>query len=272
MNNLTQPKISYSDKSRRWDAVGLLAFVYSNEPNLPVHISGLMRKLWDDEGIKASSARLPEHEAITHFLDDIDRLSIKDYVPSEQDLVMLDIATDVDADRETSFSVIDLHFSAYNISNIYPNVKRFMCMFEEVSSVLFVTSLDDYRREAEDFIKHETKIAESCALYQSVCNSKWFSSTAFIVFFTKLDLFEAGLKEVPLSAAFPEYRGRPNTKDEGVKFIEQHFTSLSRNTVRDVYYHSATLTSYSELESAEFLRKKVNDIIIKSNLCDDGLF
>ena len=33
-----------------------------------------------------------------------------------------------------------------------------MCMFEEVTSVLFITSLDDYRREAEDDIKHKTKV------------------------------------------------------------------------------------------------------------------
>lgn len=288
MNDITLPKIFYQDNSRRWDAVGLLAFAYSYELDLPLHIKGLMRKLWDDEGIKASSARLPEHETIAHLLDNLDRLSVKDYVPSEQDLVMLDLATDVDADRETSFSIIDLHFSAYNISNVYPNVKRFMCMFEEVTSVLFITSLDDYRREAEDDIKHKTKMAESCALYQSVCNSKWFNSTPFIVFLTKLDLFERGLKEVPLSVAFPEYKGKPITVpgggkyqklefssevNEGVEHVQQHFQSLSRNKTRDVYYHSAALNDYGDqLLAAEFVRKKVNDIIIKSNLCDDGLF
>lgn len=53
---------------------------------------------------------------------------------------------------------------------------------------------------------------ESLALFDQICNSKWFQKTSMILFLNKIDLFQAKLKYSSVSHYFPDFKG--NTHPE----------------------------------------------------------
>jgi len=53
----------------------------------------------------------------------------------------------------------------------------------------------------------QNRMQESLRLFNSTCNSKWFTDTSIILFLNKKDLFEEKIKRSPLNICFPEYNG-----------------------------------------------------------------
>ncbi len=54
------------------------------------------------------------------------------------------------------------------------------------------------------------RMHESLQLFKELCNTKWFQSTAFILFLNKKDIFEEKVKRVPITVCFPDYNGKFN--------------------------------------------------------------
>jgi len=48
---------------------------------------------------------------------------------------------------------------------------------------------------------------ESLALFDQICNSKWFQKTSMILFLNKIDIFQAKLKYSSVSHYFPDFKG-----------------------------------------------------------------
>ena len=57
------------------------------------------------------------------------------------------------------------------------------------------------------FFSFQNRMLESLRLFDSICNNKWFSNTAIILFLNKKDLFEVKIEKSPLTVCFPEYGG-----------------------------------------------------------------
>jgi len=53
----------------------------------------------------------------------------------------------------------------------------------------------------------QNRMQESLRLFNSTCNSKWFTDTSIILFLNKKDLFEEKIRKSPLTLCFPEYTG-----------------------------------------------------------------
>jgi hypothetical protein len=51
---------------------------------------------------------------------------------------------------------------------------------------------------------------ESLKLFSSVCNVRWFTHAALILFLNKKDVFAAKIKHRPLENYFPGYKGGNN--------------------------------------------------------------
>lgn len=82
-----------------------------------------------------------------------------------------------------------------------------MHCFQDVTSVIFCVAMSEYDLKLyEDDTTN--RMAESLKLFSDICNSKWFLSTAMILFLNKRDLFEEKIKKVDLSICFPEYNGK----------------------------------------------------------------
>jgi guanine nucleotide-binding protein subunit alpha, other len=70
---------------------------------------------------------------------------------------------------------------------------------------------------------------EALILFESMCNSHWFTKTALILFLNKMDLFKRKLESSPISRYFPEYDGECTNVDAASRFFQSKFLALNRN-------------------------------------------
>ncbi|KAK6041714.1 g-protein alpha subunit [Cooperia oncophora] len=84
--------------------------------------------------------------------------------------------------------------------------RKWIHCFDNVESIIFITAISEYDQV---LFEDETtnRMIESMQLFNSICNSTWFLSTAMILFLNKKDLFMEKIKRVNITTAFPDYEG-----------------------------------------------------------------
>ncbi|GMR59532.1 hypothetical protein PMAYCL1PPCAC_29727, partial [Pristionchus mayeri] len=112
------------------------------------------------------------------------------------------------------------------------------------------------------------RMIESMQLFNSICNSSWFLSTAMILFMNKKDLFMDKIKRVNITTAFPDYEGGQNY-EEAVNFIKQKFAELNMNPdKKTIYMHETCATDTNQVQ---LVISSVIDTIIQKNLQKAGM-
>ena len=109
---------------------------------------------------------------------------------------------------------------------------------------------------------------ESLETFESITKSQWFINTSIILFFNKIDLFEAKIKHSPLTLCFPEYNGE-NTYEEARLYIKNKFDSINISPSKKYYTH---FTCATDTQNVQFVFNAVMDIIMDNNLKDCGIF
>jgi guanine nucleotide-binding protein subunit alpha, other len=108
---------------------------------------------------------------------------------------------------------------------------------------------------------------EALILFESLANSMWFETTAFVVLLNKVHLFREKLASgmSPIRKYFPEYRG----KSTDIKTAEEFFANKFRNVFPDrgrqfnVHYINATDT-----DSTKKTLESIQEMIVQHNLYD----
>ncbi len=144
--------------------------------------------------------------------------------------------------------------------------KKWLSCFESVHAVLFVASLAEYDLYMED--EPETiQLIDSLRLYESICNLKWFSHTALILFLNKKDVFTRKIKTIGLEVCFPEYDGLPRSYENATIYIWQQFEKQCKLD-RVIYRH---FTCARDRENITKVFKSVKDDVMRLCLNHLGL-
>ena len=107
---------------------------------------------------------------------------------------------------------------------------------------------------------------EALFLFDSICNSKWFTRTAVILLMNKIDLLREKILVSPLEDYFPEYTGGPSY-DRALEFITGMFTRLHKSETREIYAHRTCATDTNQVR---VVMRDVSRIITNSNLRATG--
>jgi len=117
-------------------------------------------------------------------------------------------------------------------------------------------------------------MTEALALFEEVCNSRWFKKTSMILFLNKCDVFAEKIQRVPISVAFPEYGG-PQTYQDCAAYIQQQFEKLNKVPAeggavgsKKIYTH---ITCATDRNNVHAVFNAVKDIIIQNSLAAAGL-
>ncbi len=165
-----------------------------------------------------------------------------------------------------------------------------MHCFQDVTSVIFVVAMSEYDQKLyED--ETTNRMHEALKLFKDICNTKWFSETAIILFLNKKDLFEKKIKRVPLNVCFRDYSGNtsnsynttgPNTYEAASQYIEDQFLAQNEISKKLIYVRHTCATGltlsyfrYSlttlDTENVQVVFKAVQDIIINKILDRVGM-
>lgn len=244
-----------------WECIANhLPAVVGADFSLNPELAEAVRDLWADDMIPVlldslSLFSLPESSA--YFVSEIQRITARDYIPSNDDILRAPMRNDVGI-TETYIHMGQLSLRLCHISHQHSERKKWIHLFEGVTSIIFCVPLSDY-----DLVDGcqvcacrgftltcmttnlQNRMAKALVLFESVINSRWFLRTSVILFLTRIDEFKAKLSRTPLDRYFPEYTGGADV-NKAAKYILWRFMQANRARL-SVYPHITRPTDTSNI-------------------------
>ncbi|KAH8983747.1 G-protein alpha subunit [Lactarius akahatsu] len=221
-----------------------------------------VQELWADNIIPVlfkSPAYFPLADNAAYFFPDVHRLTSKEYIPSSDDILRAHV-TSHGGTTETCFPMGQLSIRLCHVVGQRSERKKWIHVFEHVTSIIFCTSLPDYDRRGE------YGEGQSLVLFDSVINSRWFLRTSIILFLCGIVEFKIKLSKVPLEDYFPEYTGGTDI-NKGAKYILWRFMQANRARL-NVYPH---ITSVSDTSNIRLVFVTVKETILQNALKESGI-
>lgn len=245
---------------RHLDLLILDKEISAGEP-FPLEFLAAFRDMWKDEGVRTAARRGNEYalqDNVFYFFNDLERLFVSSYSPTDQDILHCRLKTT--GISETIFALKDVTYRMFDVGGQRSERKKWIHCFENVTAILFLVSISGYDKCLEEDTD-ANQMSEALMLFDTICNSQWFSKTSIILFLNKIDLFKLKLPRSPVSNYFPEYTGCDEL--EAMTFFQQQFVRLNRSETKDVYTHFTNATDTTLLRRVML---SVTDIILQKNL------
>ncbi|KAJ3445492.1 gtp-binding protein alpha subunit [Anaeramoeba flamelloides] len=200
---------------------------------------------------------------VVGFLDSAERILDPEYIPTVEDIIHS--RTRTTGIFDIGFSYDNLKFRLWDVGGQRNERRKWIHCFQDVTSVLFVTSLSEYDQKLfED--SSVSRIKESLLLFDEICNSRWFSETSIILFFNKDDLFREKIKKVDLNVCFEDYEGGCDYED-ALEYIKNKYTSGLENESQQIYSYTTCAT---DTENVRKVFVAIKDTILESQAKDMG--
>ncbi|KAJ3009234.1 guanine nucleotide-binding protein subunit alpha [Thoreauomyces humboldtii] len=240
---------------------------------LPPAISGAIKSLWADAGVQACYQRRSEYQlndSAQYYFSAVDRISVAGYMPTDQDVLRSRVKTT--GITESTFPIGDLVYRMFDVGGQRSERKKWIHCFEKVTAIVFLVAVSEYDQVlVED--KTVNRMGEALALFDSICNSRWFVKTSIILFLNKIDLFREKLPKSSLANYFPDFKGGADF-DAACDYMWRRFKSLNQSTSKEarlfckVYIH---FTCATDTKQIQFVMDVINDIMMQNRLDKLGL-
>ena len=198
-------------------------------------------------------------DSCAYFLDSIDRLNAKTYLPEEADLLRVRLPTTGIVENTWNFK--GKTFTILDMGGQRSERRKWIHHFSGVTSIIFVAALSDYNQMLyED--ETTNRMHESLQLFESIVNNALFKDTPIMLFLNKVDLFREKIAVHDLKCCFPEYTGGCDY-EQALKFIEDKFVECSQSSERAIYIRH---TCAIDTELMRFIFDVTTDILIRTRL------
>ncbi|KAG1726028.1 guanine nucleotide binding protein, alpha subunit [Suillus paluster] len=215
------------------------------------------------------------------FLDAIDRLSARDYEPTDDDVLRARLRTldiqEHEMKRHEVFSPCSLNTFAdtdapkwkiFDVGGSRTQRHAWLPYFDQVNAVIFLAPISCFdERLLED--PRVNRLEDSFILWKAICSSKLLSGTILILFLNKMDILEQKIRNgIMVKRFLPSYGDRPNETNDVVKYLRQKFKDTVRycspeprichiypTSVTDTKAMAVTLTSVRDGILREYLKR-----------------
>jgi guanine nucleotide-binding protein G(i) subunit alpha len=216
--------------------------------DLTVELGHFLSLLWLDPAIQSVYKHKDElllNDSTKYYMENLDRISSFDYLPSEDDVLRSRVQTT--GIIEAKFQIEGKPFSMYDVGGQRNERKKWIACFDDVTAIIFVAALTDYSQVLyED--SNTNRLSESINLFEEICRTKPLAHINLILFLNKKDLFAEKLPEQPLADYHPEYKGE-NTEEETITWIREQFESRNSNESRSIYTHVTCATDRNNIRT-----------------------
>eukprot|EP00752_Nemacystus_decipiens_P011454 g10171.t1 len=183
-------------------------------------------KLWEDAGVQRVWANKDKYwilDSTPYYMREAVRLTQDNFEITDEDVVMTrvitsGVGTTVVVDPPVKYTVVD-------VGGQRNERKKWLHCFDDVKTIVFLISLAGYNQVLFEDVR-QNRLLEALALYEQVVSNPIFRDTPIHVLLNKTDLFEEMIREVPLTACFPEYTGPPGEVSPAISFIEARCRSI----------------------------------------------
>ena len=186
--------------------------------------------------------------------------SLQDYLPTKQDALHARKATKGIVEHE--FDIKGIPFKMVDVGGQRSQRAKWFQCFEEVTSILFLVSSSAFDQVLmED--RTTNRLVESCNIFETIVNNKFFSNVSIILFLNKTDLLEKKVQATDIRNFFPNYEGNPHKLGDVQQFILEMFNSKRREKSKALFHH---FTTAIDTENIKFVFHAVKDTILQYNL------
>jgi len=144
-----------------------------------------LKKLWANEAVQMAFDRKSEfqlNDSAQYYFTDVDRLAAPNYIPTEQDVLRSRVRTT--GIVQSDFVIKNMNFSMFDVGGQRNERRKWIHAFDNVNAVVFVAALSEYDQVLfED--ETQNRMEEALQLFDQIVNSKWFKTTAIILFLNK---------------------------------------------------------------------------------------
>uniref|UniRef100_A0A158PH79 G-protein alpha subunit n=1 Tax=Angiostrongylus costaricensis TaxID=334426 RepID=A0A158PH79_ANGCS len=213
-----------------------------------------IKTLWNDKGVEVAYKRRDEfylHDSAKYFLDSLDRIYDKNFVPTEQDILRTRTVTM--GVIEVCFHIKNKFWRVFDVGGQRSQRKKWVHCFDDAKAIIYVASLSEYDQVLlEDNMTN--RMQESLQLFRQVINNKYFVRTSIILFLNKKDIFEKKIGHGnSLKIAFPHYKG----------LFSVLLFYANENREKSIYTH---LTCATDTQKVQFVLDSILDTILSSRL------
>ncbi|CAH8867335.1 unnamed protein product [Trichobilharzia szidati] len=261
-------KIPYENPANKSYAEAIREIDYETVTTMePQHVVAI-KSLWDDPGIKECYDRRREYQltdSAKYYLDNLDRISQPDYLPTLQDILRVRVPTT--GIVEYLFDLDSIIFRMVDVGGQRSERRKWIHCFESVTSIMFLVALSEYDQVLVES-DNENRMEESKALFRTIITYPWFQESSVILFLNKKDLLEEKVLYSHLVDYFPEYDGPQRDAEAARDFILKMFVELNPDPEKIIYSH---FTCATDTENIRFVFAAVKDTILQLNLKEYNL-
>ena len=224
----------------------------------------------------------------SHFIEEIQRITQDEYMPTDQDIVLLK-EEENNGMKECRFTEVHRIYSR-NLNYDDSNWRKYIHCFELFTAWIFVADLSCYEMEMDkddkdcliygyiedidgvdvenipidlislvfmfcDLSDNGAKMKQQLTLYESFINDPWTDDIGQIIFLNKMDLFnhKVQIKELSQCSAWSDYDPNDGYYVERDYFLDL-FLKCNHNQKRQIYCHFTCATDRNNVE------RVVNDV------------
>jgi GTPase SAR1 family protein len=202
-------------------------------------------------------------DSAEYLFDNIERIGQADYTPNKEDILRARLRTSGIVER--MFKIGNVNFKFLDVGGQRNERRKWIHCFDGVTAIIFVAAISEFDQVLYEDEK-ENRLHESVRVFDQICNNKYFTQTAMILFLNKKDLFEDKIKKVSLRVCFPEYKGS-DSYDEATDYIKAKFLDVNKGE-KLVFCHATCAT---DTQNVERVFEACKLVILKANLEKLGL-
>ncbi|CCM04111.1 uncharacterized protein FIBRA_06271 [Fibroporia radiculosa] len=192
-----------------------------------------MRAIWDDATVQQMlRKRRIRMEAMSgFFLNDAERIAMRNYQPSDDDIVRARLRTLGVQEYPIKFETgpaTGSDWILYDVGGSRTQRAAWFPYFDDCDAIIFLAPISCFdERLAED--RKVNRLEDSYMLWRLVCSSKLLAKTQIILFLNKCDLLDQKLKSgIFVKDHVRSYGDRSNDAVTASKYFSSHFKEIMR--------------------------------------------
>ncbi|KAJ7573988.1 guanine nucleotide binding protein, alpha subunit [Mycena floridula] len=230
-----------------------------------------MKALWDDPTVREMLGKRKSRieDSASFFLPDAERIAVRNYVPSDDDIIRARLRTLGVQEHSFIFEhgrTVGQEWRLYDVGGTRSSRAAWYPYFDDVDAIIFLAPISCFDEKlAED--RRINRLEDSYLLWKSVCSCKLLARTQLILFLNKCDLLQLKLQRgVRIRDSVPSFGERKNDLATATRYFQQHFKEITKQfspVQRTFYVH---LTSVIDTRSTAVTLGAVEESILRNHL------
>ncbi|KAI0044312.1 G-alpha-domain-containing protein [Auriscalpium vulgare] len=230
-----------------------------------------LARLWGSERVRAvlRRRRVRVEEESGFFLDDLERITALDYMPSDDDVLKARLKTlgvseykfqlEAGDQRGAEWRIVDVGGSRFQRQTWVP-------FFDDVDAIIFLAPISSFDQPLEEDAK-VNRLEDSVLLWKSVCSNKLLANVDLVLFLNKCDILQRKLESgIQLSRYVRSYGDRANDMETASKYFRGKFSAIQRVFSPAPRKFYGFCTSVTDIQTTAGILASVRDIVLRQNL------